>query len=217
MRRVPGLAPTDVHVWLVPTTAAPSVARFLDATELARAERFRVRPAAVLYAAAHGALRVLLARYLGRPPAELRFDATADGKPFLVGEPSIRCNLSHSGELAAVAIARGREVGVDIEVGRPVTRADGVARRIMTPDELARYEALPTDERSAFLLWVWARKEALVKASGQGIRSSLQSVSCEPTTTGRFAVVDLDVPGYAAAVAAEGHNWKPVVQSFAPE
>jgi 4'-phosphopantetheinyl transferase len=207
----------EVHVWTVPATVAEAVADVLDDAERARAARFKVQPAAVLYTAAHGALRVLLGRYLDCSPAELRFDTDDNGKPLLVGEMSLRFNLSHSGALAVVAVARDREVGVDVERRRQVERADGVARRIMTPDELARYQALPAGERSDFLLWVWARKEALVKASGEGIRASLQLLPCEPIPTERFAVADLDIPGCAAAVAAEGNDWKPVVQSFAPE
>jgi 4'-phosphopantetheinyl transferase len=217
VRGVVDSASDVVHVWLVSATVADAVASCLDDDERARAGRFKVEHAAVLYTAAHGALRVILGRCLDRAPDELRFDIAGTGKPFLVGDPSLRFNLSHSGELAVVAVAHEREVGVDVEVRRPVTRADGVARRIMTSDELARYQSLPTEERSDFLLWVWARKEALVKASGEGIRASLRSLACEPTTTDRFGVVDLDVPGYAAAVAAEGRDWTPVVHTFTAE
>lgn len=217
MRRVPDSAPDEVRVWLVPAAVADWVAPLLDEAERTQAERFVVDRARMLYAAAHGALRVILGRCLGRGPDDLRFDAGADGKPFLVGDRTIRFNLSHSGALAAVAVAREREVGIDVEVRREVKGADGVARRIMTPAERARYEALDVAERPEFLLWVWARKEALVKASGEGIRTSLQTLSSEPTPADRFGVVDLDVPGHAAALAAEGHDWRWVVQRFDPD
>jgi 4'-phosphopantetheinyl transferase len=149
---------------------------------------------------------VVLAGYLDEPPDALSFDRRPDGKPFLV-HPSAPCfNLSHSGALVAVAVAR-REVGVDIEQLRPVAHRDGVAERIMNPDELARYQALDDVARSDFLLWVWARKEALVKATGEGIRRSLQEVACEPRADDRWQVADFDVPGFAAAVAADGDDW----------
>ena len=152
-------------------------------------------------------LRSVLGRYVD----DLRFDTAPLGKPFLVGR-AVRFNLSHSGDLAAVAVARRREVGVDVERLRPVHREARVARRIMSDAEHAQYLALPEAERGGFLLRTWARKEALVKAAGTGIRSSLQAVSADD----RFTVVDLDVPGYAAAVAAEGQGWQPVVRHVGP-
>lgn len=204
----------EVHVWLVPANAAGSVASLLDDAERAQAARFAFDHGRDLYTAAHGGLRVVLGRYLGRPPVALRFEVHADGKPALAGDAALRFNLSHSGELAAVAVASGREVGVDVERRRVVHSEAGVARRIMSDEEHARYVALPENERADFLLWVWARKEALVKAAGVGIRASLREVPSEPGPGDRFGVVDVDVPGYAAAVAAEGHDWRPVVQEL---
>lgn len=154
----------------------------------------------------------VLARYLDEAPDALRFDRRPNGKPFLVDHPTLCFNLSHSGDLVAVAVA-GHEVGVDIERVRPVTHEVGVAQRIMAPDEFDRYEALDGTDRTRFLLWAWARKEALVKATGEGIRRSLQEVRCEPRPDDRWQVVDLDVPGFAVAVAAEGADW--VVRSIA--
>lgn len=154
----------------------------------------------------------VLARYLDEEADTLRFDRRPDGKPFLVDHPALCFNLSHSGALVAVAVAE-QEVGVDIEQLRPIAHEMGVAKRIMAPDELARYEALDGTARTHCLLWAWSRKEALVKATGEGIRRSLQEVRCEPRPDDRWQVVDLDVPGFAAAVAAEGADW--VVRSIA--
>lgn len=216
--RVFGVARDEVHVWLVPVARAGAVASLLDEDERARAARFRFERDRLLYTTAHGALRWLLARYVGEAPQALKFDVTELGKPYLVGGPGVTFNLSHSGELAAVAVgSAGREVGVDVEQGRMVHAEDGVAQRVMTADELARYEALAGEERRRFLLWVWARKEALVKASGQGVRESLTTLSCVPGTGEAWSVVDLDVPGYAAAVAAAGHDWSPVVRTLDDE
>lgn len=204
----------EVHVWLIPAGTAASVASLLDTAEQAQAARFTFDHGRELYVAAHGGLRLLLGRYLDEPPAALLFETQADGKPSLAGDAPLRFNLSHSGETAAVAVARDREVGVDLERRRGVHSEAGVARRIMDDAEHARYAALPEAERADFLLWLWARKEALVKAAGVGIRASLRGVSSEPGPADRFAVVDLQVPGYAAAVAAEGHDWRPVVQEL---
>ena len=204
----------EVHVWLVPANAAASMESLLDDAERAQAARFVFDHGRDLYTAAHGGLRVVLGRYLDELPAVLRFETHADGKPSLAGDAPLRFNLSHSGAMAAVAVARDREVGVDVERRRSVHSEAGVARRIMNSDEHARYVALPESERVDFLLWVWARKEALVKAAGAGIRASLREVSSEPGPGHRFRVVDVAVPGYAAALAAEGHEWRPVVQEL---
>ena len=173
-----GLPIDEVHVWLAPA------------------------------AEAQGAVRSVLARYLG---GAVEVEVAPGGKPFVVGG-AVSFNLSHSGALAAVAVAAGREVGVDVQERRPVHRRDGVARRVMTPGELDRYLALPGEEGLDFLLWLWARKEALVKATGEGLRRSQRDMSCEPPPDGRWSVADLDVPGYAAAVAAEGHDWRPLTR-----
>lgn len=201
-------------MWLVPVARADGVAALLDDDERERAARFRFDRDRALYTAAHGGLRVLLSRHLGEAPESLKFEVTELGKPYLVGGAGLSFNLSHSGELAAVALAVEREVGIDVEHGRTLHAEEGVARRVLTPDELDRYLALDGDERRRFLLWVWARKEALVKASGQGVRESLTTLSCVPGRADPWSVVDLDVPGYAAAVAAAGHDWVPVVQEL---
>lgn len=150
-------------------------------------------------------LYAVLAQYIAGP---LQFGKAAHGKPFLAGDSDVCFNLSHSGPVALVAVAR-REVGIDVEQRRSVHYEARVASRIMTTGELARYQALDESGRTDFLLWVWTRKEALVKASGEGIRGPLREVDCEPRPTDRWQVADLDVPGCVAAVAAEGTDWAP--------
>lgn len=158
-----------------------------------------------------GDLRPVLAQYIEGP---LLIETAPQGKPFLAGDAGVHFNLSHSGPVALVAVAR-QEVGVDIEQRRAVHYEDRVARRIMTSDELVRYESSAEADRTDFLLRVWTRKEALLKASGEGIRRSLRELSCEPPPSDRWHVADLDVVGCVAAVAAEGRDWAPVVQDGA--
>jgi len=206
----------EVHVWLAEASSAHRVEFLLNGAELARAARLRMPASRDAYVAAHGLVRVAVGRYLGADPASLSFDEAEGGKPRLAGAgdggaPSIRFNLSHAVGLAAVAVALGREVGVDVEKLRAVHGAEAVARRIMTPAEFDRHASLPAGERDVDLLRVWARKEALVKASGAGVRAPLAELASEPEAGSRWSVVDLDVPGYAGAVAAEGPPWRAVV------
>ncbi|MBW3667790.1 MAG: 4'-phosphopantetheinyl transferase superfamily protein [Actinobacteria bacterium] len=207
------VAPDAVHVWLVRAAVAPDVEALLDDAERDRADRFKFDVTRRLFVAAHGALRLLLGRYLERPPESLRFETEPDGKPTVDGP--VQFNLSHSDELAAIAVAGpDRAVGVDVDRRRMPKSRDGIAQRIMTADELACYESLGDEQRGAFVLWVWARKEALVKASGRGVRETLTALACEPTADSPWSVVDLDVPGYAAAVAAAGHDWTAELRAF---
>lgn len=207
------VAPDVVHVWRVSADVAPEVEALLDDGERDRAARFKFDATRRLFMAAHGALRLLLGRYLDVDPRTLRFETEPDGKPFV--DAPIEFNLSHSDELAVVAIGLpGRPVGVDVERRRRLTSREGIARRIMTPDELVRYRRAGEEERDDFLLWVWARKEALVKASGRGVREPLTELPCEPGEDSPWSVVDLDVPGYAAAVAGSGRGWRPQLRDL---
>jgi 4'-phosphopantetheinyl transferase len=90
------------------------------------------------------------------------------GKPELRGS-SFRVNLAHSGEVALVAIANGREVGIDVELIRQGTQGWSLIRHALTHEERARLEGLPVFRRSEAFLWMWTRKEALLKAAGIGL------------------------------------------------
>src|SRR6185295_15890681 len=101
-----------------------------------------------------------------------RFQRGAGGKPELAhegGPAALRFNLSHGGDLALIALARGRELGVDIEPLRALSDEARLARRVLSPREADAFAALPPDERAAALLRCWTRKEALLKANGCGI------------------------------------------------
>jgi 4'-phosphopantetheinyl transferase len=200
----------EVHVWLADASTADGVESLLNEAEQARAARLVVPASRQAYVAAHGLVRSVLASYLDADPATLAFNEAEGGKPSLVGG-KLRFNLSHTAGLAAVAVAVDREVGVDVERLRVVHGAERIARRIMTPAEFVQHSALPAAELGGNLLRVWARKEALVKASGEGVRAPLAELSSEPAPGSRWSAVDLDVPGYAAAVAADGPAWRPVV------
>jgi 4'-phosphopantetheinyl transferase len=214
------LGAEEIHVWLVGAEAAASVAHVIDDEERARAERFVFRDTAELFVAAHGAARVILGHHLEVDPATLAFGTEADGKPFLAGDrdagSDLSFNIAHSGHHALVGIARQRPVGVDLEARRVMARRDALARRIMTPQELARHETIDEEDRTRHLLDVWTRKEALLKARGTGLRVDLRSFSCDPSEHDDWHVVELDVPDYSAAVASTGRRWRPVLHTFAP-
>jgi phosphopantetheine--protein transferase-like protein len=138
----------------------------------------------------------VLAGYLGVDPGAVRFVAGPHGKPAAVGAgTSIDWNLSHSDELAVIVVARGAQVGVDVERLRPLARVDALARLVCSAAEVAALGALPASERSDAFLRLWSRKEALAKATGAGLGGLARP---DP----RLRVSDLPaIDGYVGAVA----------------
>jgi 4'-phosphopantetheinyl transferase len=215
----------DVHVWSAGLQHEAPVLDALRATldddELARAERFVFERHRLRYVAAHGLLRRVLSGYLGVAPAEIRFGHARHGKPYLAGEvqPDLRFNLSHSGDRMLVAVAVGRDVGVDLElVGRDRDFA-GIARHFFSPNEVAALTALPERERRAAFYRCWTRKEAYIKAIGSGLSHPLDEFDVtfapgepaalaydqrDPDAAARWSMLNLELDDYAGALAVEG-------------
>jgi 4'-phosphopantetheinyl transferase len=199
----------------------------LSADELARAERFRFRKDADRYTVARGLLRTILGQYLCRPPEQLRFRYGAMGKPELAADGGAfdpRFNLAHSRDLAVYAVTRGRRVGIDIEYIR-AERADlRIAERFFSTREIAQLRALPLHAQREAFFACWTRKEAYLKAKGDGLALGLDrfDVSLAPgepaallatrddaSEAGRWSLCDLfPRAGYASALAVEGHDWR---------
>ncbi|MBU1212438.1 MAG: 4'-phosphopantetheinyl transferase superfamily protein [Alphaproteobacteria bacterium] len=149
----------------------------LSEDEAARARRFLQQGHGDRFVAARGRLRQILGGYAGCEPAAVAFDSAAHGKPALrtaagSREP-VHFNLTHSGDVAAVALCRSAEVGIDIERIRPVR--EGLARRYFAAEEVAGLDALEVAQRLPAFFRCWTRKEAFLKATGEGIRRGLDS------------------------------------------
>jgi len=187
-------------VWLIrsplPDAVLARLAGLLDAREQARAGR--LDPVGWRrFVAAHGAARLLAAPWVGRAPELLRWAYGPHGKPEVDG---VRVSLSHSGDLAAVALTPARAVGVDVQRHTPGLDTGAMAARYF-PAEEAR---LVTG--AAVFATLWARKEACVKATGGRLVPGLALPVAEgPVVGGRYHVVDVPVPaGFAGAVAVCG-------------
>jgi 4'-phosphopantetheinyl transferase len=161
-----------VDLWVVPLalSALQDDAALLDAVELERAARLVFERDRHRFVAAHAALRRVLARYAHAEPAALRFAAGDNGKPHLIGpgRSGFGWNLSHSGNLAAVAVAAGA-VGVDIECERPLADLPALAERCLTAAESAALDERDAPARVTAFLRAWTRKEACLKALGAGL------------------------------------------------
>ena len=171
----------EVHIWSVRLDRVDwrdkLVPRWLTEDEAVRAKRFLFQRERRRFAVCRATLRAILGGYLGARPRDLTFRYGPRGKPYL--EPkrhgdTIRFNVSHSDELALVAVGRGRELGVDIERVRPLDGIDDIVARQFGPSErLAFGRAARTDRLSTFYRF-WTLKEACLKACGTGISEALE-------------------------------------------
>lgn len=220
----------EVHVWrAVISSRLEDLAELrsvLSRDERARADRFRAVADRARFAVARGALRRILARYTGESPESLCFDYGPWGKPRLVPSDRtvhIEFNLSHSGEMALFAFAQGRRLGVDVErIVRVENDDERLSRSWLSEHELAEMSAMDSSARTRRFYSLWTGKEAYLKARGEGlslapdrIRFPHDSVgesfesAFEPDVGSRWSLRELDVgPGYAAALAVEGHEWR---------
>lgn len=176
------LQPGEVHVWFARLDRTPArVARMrtiLNADEMARADRFLMEVHRNRFIAARALLRDLLAGYLGQRPAAVAFAYNEWGKPALApgfAPLDLRFNLSHSQNLAMYAFALGRDVGVDIEMIRAEVAKESVAENFFSPWEVRTLRALPREQQAQAFFNCWTRKEAYVKARGQGLSIVLAS------------------------------------------
>ena len=170
----------QVHLWRASLDLPPGrvreLERFLSPDEMARAKRFVVRTARDRYITGRAVLRNILARYVSATPAELRFSYTEHGKPDLAHPAtSVRFNVSHSHDLAVYGLTAGQPVGVDVEYlyRRAIVDRLKIAHRFFSDREYNALASLPRHRRDQAFLACWTRKEAFVKAIGQGLSCPL--------------------------------------------
>jgi 4'-phosphopantetheinyl transferase len=179
----PPLAGNEIHVWAT-TLSAPSetiseFAAILSSDETARAGKFKFEKHQNRFIAGRGALRKILGPYLRANPANLRFTESTNGKPVLAEDfagTGIHFNLAHSDDLALVAVTRLGAVGVDVERIRPVNEMDHLVARFFSPRENEAFQKVAEKEKPPAFFNLWTRKEALLKATGEGITRSLSLV-----------------------------------------
>jgi 4'-phosphopantetheinyl transferase len=202
----PQLASGEIHLWRAaldsPARLAGSEA-VLSREEALRSRRFVRTVDRERFIVAHGALRMVLGLYLSVDPQSLEFRNGPMGKPALVQTFSdLRFNLSHSGDLALIAITRGRDVGVDVEFVERDIDFDPIVEQYFDPTEAWDLRTAPPQERVSRFFDLWTRKEACLKAEGLGLGSPAPH-------TDRFGVRNLcPADGYAGAVASEGNEWQ---------
>lgn len=203
-------APEPFELWRVDLGVAPHLTEqgILSAAERERAARFVFVRDRDRYLAAHAALRRLLADRTGTSPAALRLATGAHGKPFLEAPAHCSFNLSHSGDLALVALAPDGEIGVDVELLRPVPDATALAERHYTPAEREALAGTATAGRDLAFLIGWTRKEACLKAIGSGL--SIEAAAVDAGLQPERRIVRITTAAGLAAVevvSLQGHGW----------
>lgn len=217
----------DVHVWgivlEITDTELPCAVSFLSHDERARAERLISEGHRRQSIAAHAMLRMVLSLYCGGSPNQLVIQRTSDGKPALSHYPSIRFNLTHSHGRALIAVAKDREVGVDLERVRRDVDVVRLAKRFLSEKDQAFIEQGEPAQRHERFLKAWVAREAVFKADGKGMTFPLNRDSVELSGDGTegclvlgdaesdesrrpIRLLSLD-PGWIGAVAAEGTDW----------
>jgi 4'-phosphopantetheinyl transferase len=235
--RFPGLAldVREVHLWQAALDGRPAdiFESFLSPDELIRANRFHFIKDRNHFVVARGLLRNLLAAYLGVNCSELRFSYGAQGKPFLLldSQLQINFNVSHSHGRAAFAFSRGRELGVDLEYVKDNFADELIANRFFSRAEVLALRTVPADLRKQAFFNCWTRKEAYIKARGEGLSMPLDQfdVSLRPAEpvallnnyreereVSRWSMQSIPAPeGYVGALVVEGHDWQ--LKSFSFE
>ncbi|XHX80478.1 MAG: 4'-phosphopantetheinyl transferase family protein [Stenomitos frigidus ULC029] len=214
------LTETEIHVWQANLARSPNdcqqLAQTLSADERARAERFRFPRDRDRFIASRGTLRTLLGRYLKTSPDRVQFCYGDKGKPALA-EPlasiGLEFNLSHSEDLMVCAIADRQPIGIDLEYLRPVADLENLTQRFFTPREHAAIHALEGDRCLRSFFQHWTCKEAVLKATGNGLMSLSAIEVCLQHDTAKLVQhkdaqtipwslqLFTPAPGYVGAVA----------------
>lgn len=222
-RDPPSLSDCVVHIWAASLDRAPAeleaLRALLSEDELERARRFRFETHAHRFVAGRGILRSLIGAYVQQAPADLRFRYDA-GKPSLATQPPtpLHFNLAHADGLVAYALSHASPIGIDIERVAPLPDATDIAASYFAPGEISRLASAP-DTADAFYR-CWTRKEAFVKALGEGLAHPLDrfevtldageparllAVDDDPAEAARWTLHHLDpADGFVGAVAVRG-------------
>jgi len=226
----PDMDRANVHVWFAGLDPSDAVvlrmSEIISREERKRAESFRFERDRRRFIVARAVLREILGACLGVEPGHLSFRCGRNGKPELAGifEASrLRFNVSHSHNGALYAATLDREVGIDLEFIRPIDDLTAMAARSFSPAENAALRAMHAPERLRGFFDCWTRKEAFLKATGEGLSSSLAGFDVSlvpgpgprtlcargnPTGESRWTLTSLAPhPAYAAALVVEGKDW----------
>jgi len=221
----------EVHLWRADLEAMGADEsrwrQLLSSDELTRAARFHFPRDRQRFVASRALLRIILASYLGEDAKSLEFSYSKKEKPSLAGTHAggdVAFNLSHSAGVALFAFNRGRQIGVDVEQVRRDSDTEAIARRFFSGHEQKQLAALPSEERVEAFFRCWTRKEAYIKATGDGLSlplsqcdvslvtgdtNALLATRPDDSEAGHWRLQEVPAgPGCIAALCVRGRDWK---------
>lgn len=223
------LAPGEVHLWqihqIAPDDEILRGRSVLSPEEVERADRFYFDKHRRQFIVAHAAMGTILSSYLNISPSDVAFSYGPKGKPAFSAElekSGIRFNLSHSGDYALLGITRNHILGVDIEFINHEFGTEEIATSFFSPAEIETLQAVPQAQKAPVFFSCWTRKEAYIKAVGDGLSIPLDSFDVAFAPGAQPALLRVQVPehqfwkmydlpapeGYKAALVVEGENHK---------
>lgn len=225
--KLPALGSDQVHLWCVnltrPSAPISDLLSLLGADEQARAEKFHFEQDRDFYIVGRAILRTLISHYEQISAPSVAFIYGEQGKPELQNS-DLQFNVSHAYGVALLGFCRGRQMGVDVELIRPLPNANRVAKRSFSQQEYEVWTAVPEPEKMHAFFNCWTRKEAYIKAIGQGLACPLGSfavtlrpeepaqllhINHSPEAAAKWQLHSLiPAKGYVGAVLVEGEDWR---------
>lgn len=223
------LSPKQINIWrihlLQDEHVINSCRNLLSGDEIERANRFHFAKHRRRFVIARAAAREILGKYLEISPRKLIFSYGAKGRPEIsndLNKRAMKFSLSHSRDLALLAIAQGLSLGIDVEFINGECATDDIAERVFAPREIRTLRSIIPTRRVEAFFSCWTRKEAYVKALGEGLGMPLKSfdvpfgpgvsaavisvrMSAKDALT--WSIYDINAaPGYKAALVIEGEG-----------
>ncbi len=170
------LADNEVHIWLnylnVHEARIKHLYPLLSDIEKERSERFKFYKHRKAFIASHGFMHSVLENYIDTSASEIDFSHSDHGKPSLIEKQNpenIQFNLSHSNNIAILAVCKQHPLGIDIEFAEKKLDWKGISKRFFTPDEQTNFFSLSEEAQKDAFFQIWTRKEAHMKVTGQGL------------------------------------------------
>jgi 4'-phosphopantetheinyl transferase len=171
----------NVIIWIAHVSQSQDSLTFLepclDDRDRERAARFRFSEDRARFVLGRGLLRKCLGHYLQQTPETIELATTDRGRPFFPQDETVQFSISHTHDLVAIALTTGARVGIDLEFMQPPLDLPELAKRIFSEEDLQTFQALPGHEAPAAFFRAWTRKEAYLKARGEGITEGLRQIS----------------------------------------
>ena len=190
------LSEDEAHIWRADLDLDEcfqgSFLKLLSPDEKKRARKFRFAKDSRNFIAARGILRLLIGKYLETNPAEITFQYSEFGKPGIANNDSLRFNISHSQNIALFAFTKFFNIGIDVEFVNPNIEVKEIAARFFSTNEVKNLLALPEAQQTLGFFHCWTRKEAFIKAVGEGLSFPLDQfeVSLEPDKPAKLLATD---------------------------